>query len=125
MTSADVREKLAQALGVDLIGPERDSELLGEVLPQAPSRWYLTGFLVPIDAGEDQKADIVATEGLDEVSDSGVIDDTAIPEPAAARRVAFQSSMGLSLLVPKDAKELRVAVRWGDYVPLTDGAEPQ
>ena len=33
--------------------------------------------------------------------------------------------MGLSLLVPKDAKELRVTVRWGDYRPLQSGAEEE
>ena len=49
-------------------------------------------------------------------SDAGG-DDDAAPEPAAARRAFFPSSMGLSLLVPRDAKELRVTVRWGDYQP--------
>lgn len=118
MTSVAIREKLVQTLGLDLIGPERDSELLSEVLPQAPSRWYLTGFLVPFDADEGQKTDETATEEIDEVSDSRGADDAAIPESAAARRAVFPSSMGVSLLVPKDAKELHVTVRWGDYTAL-------
>jgi hypothetical protein len=118
MTPADVRRTLVQTIGLDLIGPDRDSTLLNEVLPQAPSRWYLTGFLVPIDADEDQKADESAVEGVDELSDAGGGDDATTPEPAAARRAVFPSSMGLSLLVPKEAKELRVSVRWGDYQPL-------
>src|SRR5262249_43087159 len=109
---------LVQTLGLDLIGPDRGSDLLNEVLPQAPSRWYLTGFLVPIDAEEGQKADEAAVEGVDELSEAGGGDDATTPEPAAARRAVFPSSMGLSLLVPKDAKELRVTVRWGDYRPL-------
>jgi hypothetical protein len=117
MTPVEVRGKLVQALGLDLIGPDRGSELLNEVLPQAPSRWYLTGFLVPIEAGEAQKADETAAEGVDELSDAGGTDDAVAPEPAAARRALFPSSMGLSLLVPKEAKELRVTVRWGDYRP--------
>jgi hypothetical protein len=118
VTTVDVRHDLVQTLGLDLIGPDRGSELLTEVLPQAPSRWYLTGFLVPIDAAEEQKSDEAATEEVDEASDAGGTDDAAIPEPAAARRAVFPSSMGLSLLVPKDAKELHVTVRWGDYQPL-------
>lgn len=118
MKPIDVRRNLVHTLGLDLIGPDRDSDLLAEVLPQAPSRWYLTGFLVPIDAAEDQKIDEAGTEKVDEISDAGGADDAAIPEPAAARRAVFPSSMGLSLLVPKDAKELRVTVRWGDYQPL-------
>jgi hypothetical protein len=110
----DVRRQLVQALGLDLVGPDRGSELLTEVLPQAPSRWYLTGFLVPLDADEQQKADESATEGVDEMNDAG---GAATPEPAAARLAVFPSSMGLSLLVPKEARELRVTVRWGDYRP--------
>src|SRR5436305_8545842 len=115
MKPVEIRRELVHALGLDLIGPDRDSPLLTEVLPQSPSRWYLTGFLVPIDAGEEQKVDESAVEGVDELSDSGGGDDATTPEPAAARRAVFPSSMGLSLLVPKDAKELRVTVRWGDY----------
>ena len=125
MTSADVRRELVQTLGLDLIGPDRDSDLRSEVLPQAPSRWYLTGFLVPIDAAEDQKTDEAADEGVDEVGKGGGVDDDAVPEPAAARRAFFPSSMGLSLLVPKDAKELRVTIRWGDYQPPARPAEAQ
>src|SRR5215831_12496075 len=115
MTPMDVRRKLVDALGLDLIGPDRDSDLLGEVLPQAPSRWYLTGFLVPTEASEAQKADETSAEGVYEQSDAGGTDDATTPEPAAARRGVFPSSMGLSLLVTKEAKELRVTVRWGDY----------
>jgi hypothetical protein len=48
---------LLDALKVDLIGP---SGALGgqlKTLSHAPSRWYLTGFLVPTDADEDQRYD--------------------------------------------------------------------
>src|SRR5262245_1842295 len=125
MKPVEVRHKLVQALGVDLVGPDRGSDLRNDVLPQAPSRWYLTGFLVPIDADEEQKADESAVEGVDELSDAGGADDAVAPEPAAARRALFPSSMGLSLLVPKEAKELRVAVRRGDYRPPADEAATQ
>lgn len=123
MTTIEVRKQLVQTLGLDLIGPDRGSQLLNEVLPQAPSRWYLTGFLVPIDAPDDQKGDATASEGMEEMSDANGTDDAITPEPAAARRAVFPSSMGLSLLVPKEAKELRVTVRWGDYQPVNGPGE--
>lgn len=50
MPAADVRRLPVHTLGLDLIGPDRDFELTAELLPQAPSRRYLTGFLVPLDA---------------------------------------------------------------------------
>jgi hypothetical protein len=50
-TPAEIREDLVRALRLDLVGPGReDDDLAREVLPQAPSRWYLTGFLVPYEA---------------------------------------------------------------------------
>jgi hypothetical protein len=45
MQPVDVRSQLVDALRLDLVGPENGTELEAEVLPQAPSRWYLTGFL--------------------------------------------------------------------------------
>ncbi|MGH7221603.1 MAG: DISARM system helicase DrmA, partial [Gemmataceae bacterium] len=125
MQSIAIRGQLVNALGLDLIGPDRESELSSEVLPQAPSRWYLTGFLVPFDAAEEQKSDEAAEEGIDEIGKGAGVDDDAAPEPAAARRAFFPSSMGLSLLIPKDAKELRVTVRWGDYLPPVKPAVAQ
>jgi hypothetical protein len=117
MTSVEVRKKLVHAVGLDLVGPDReDTDLLGEVLPQAPSRWYITGFRVPTDAAEDDRCDDTADEG-NEAQGNGGIDDNAAPEPAAARKAYFPSSMGMSLLVAKGAKELLVTVRWGDYLP--------
>src|SRR5258705_4753769 len=124
MTSADVRGQLVQALGIDLVGPDRGSPLLNEVLPQSPSRWYLTGFLVPVDADESQKTDETADEKVDGGGD-GTGDDSVTPEQAAARRATFPSSMGLSLLLPAGATELTATVRWGDYhlLDATDSAD--
>ena len=79
MTSHDVRHKLTHALGLDLIGPAHDSELLAEILPQSPSRWYLTGFLVPIDADEDQKTDATSDEEVDSADDKNGTDDAVVP----------------------------------------------
>ncbi len=48
----EVRSQLVDALRLDLVGPDNGSDLEAEILPQAPFRWYLTGFLVPLEAGE-------------------------------------------------------------------------
>src|SRR5438105_7726364 len=115
MNPVDVRKQLIEALRLDLVGPDCGLGTPTEVLPQAPSRWYLTGFLVPIDAEDNQKAEETSTEGLDEVGDAKGLDDAATPEPAAARRAYLPSSIGMSLLVPADTKELTITARWGDY----------
>jgi hypothetical protein len=116
MTSAEVRQRLVDALKLDLVGPENRSDLEAEVLPQAPSRWYLTGFLVPLEAGEAQKSDETANDDFDAPAAGGdaTVDDTT-PEPPAARRAFFPSSIGLSLLVSRQTRKLQVEVNWGDY----------
>jgi Helicase conserved C-terminal domain len=112
----EVRSELVDALRLDLVGPDNGSELEAEILSQAPSRWYLTGFLVPLEAGEAQKSDETADDDIDAPAGGGdAADDDATPEPAAARRAFFPSSIGLSLLVSRETRQLRVEVNWGDY----------
>ena len=62
MKPVNVRRSLVEALRLDLIGPENGTDLEVELLPQAPSRWYLTGFLVPLGAGEAQRSDETAND---------------------------------------------------------------
>ena len=52
-----VRSDLIDALQIDLIGPIGTLGDHQEVLAQLPRRWYLTGFLVPTDADDDQRLD--------------------------------------------------------------------
>jgi hypothetical protein len=115
MTAVQVRQQLVEALDLDLVGPGKDSPLEAEVLSQRPSAWYLTGFLVPFGAEADQRSDETGTEEVSQGSDTGDSDDGNTPEPAAARKAYFPSSIGLSLLVPAQAKQLQVTARWGDY----------
>lgn len=115
MTSVEVRRQLVQALQLDLIGPRAEIGDPNEVLPQRPSSWYLTGFLVPLDADESQRGEETSDEQVDEVSDAGGLDDATPPEPAAARRKYLPSSIGLSVLVSAKTQQLKVTVRWGDY----------
>jgi len=62
MSSAEIREQLVRALELDVVGPAKGHLLEGEVLSQAPSRWYLTGFLVPFQARPEEKEDPAAGE---------------------------------------------------------------
>lgn len=122
MKSVDVRQQLVEALRLDLVGP---GEVIGhaaytlcdanEILPQRPSSWYLTGFLVPSEADPDQKCDEQSADELDGADNNSGGDDAVVPEPAAARVRFLPSSIGASLLVPENSHELRVVVRWGDY----------
>lgn len=128
MTSAEVRDKLIEALQLDLVGPGPGHALESERLWENPSRWYLTGFLVPSDAPEWQRHDPEAEEVLDEVvgADEGVGDDAPEPDKATARKVFLPSSLGISVLVPEGVTAISVEVKWGDYAwtPAPDAEHP-
>jgi hypothetical protein len=115
MTSVEVRRELASALNLDLVGPDDGLGSADEVLSQAPSRWYLTGFLVPLGADASQRVDDDSNEEVDSANDAGGTDDATPNEPASARKRSLPSSIGLSVLVPAATRRLKVRVRWGDY----------
>src|SRR5580658_2961272 len=126
MTSAEVREELVNALDLDLVGPTPEG--LGdpaERLDQPPSRWYLAGFLVPANAAETQANDAeVEDDALETAEPPGATDDDTPRERTAVRERRLPSSIGLSVLLPAEAKHLRVRVTWGDYRPeVVEGAE--
>src|SRR5271170_7457898 len=104
MAPPEVRQQLTEALRLDLVGPEENLGSPDEILPEPPSRWYLTGFLVPLDAGESQKSDETSTDELNTVNDAKGLDDAMAPEPAPARRSSFPSSVGMSFLVKDKVK---------------------
>ena len=61
MTPAAVRDRLLEALRVDLVGPALPDELLD----QNPTCWYLTGFLAPLNASLEQRSDLDANDEPD------------------------------------------------------------
>ena len=104
ITSVQVREKLVDALRLDLIGP---SDTLGdakEALPQSPSRWYLTGFLVPLDAAPEDKSDETANDELDDAGEPGGGDDDDVPEKPAAVHGIFHLPLALACLCPRQQR---------------------
>ncbi|MFN3194045.1 MAG: DISARM system helicase DrmA [Aureliella sp.] len=116
MKPVDVRHHLQQAIQLDLVGPTETLGDLRETLNQMPSRWYLTGFLVPTEADEAQRVDPTSNDELDQAAEPAGLDDDSTPEPVAARRSYLPSSMGLSVLVPKNATELNISVDYGEYL---------
>jgi hypothetical protein len=118
-TSAEVRERIVEALRLDLVGPWAEHELAEERLPgwQRPSNWYLTGFLIPSDTPLEEAADEDVEDDFGDATDATGLAEESHDDRKAAKKSYFPSSMGLSFLVAAAAKELRVLVRWGDYAP--------
>lgn len=122
-TSVDVRRALVDTVRLDLVGPNNDHPFAEELLPESPTKWYLTGYLVPTDAPIEQRFDETSTEEIDAAVDAGGVDENE-PDRAAARRSLFPSSMGLSVLVPDGVTRLKAQVEWGDYEYEGPGSEP-
>lgn len=125
-TSAEVRDRLVDALELDLIGPGPGHPLEAEQLREnePPSRWYLTGFLVPGEAPEAIRFDPQSSEQVDAAGEPGG-DDDANPDGEPARKVFLPSSLGMSVLVPAGVMKLHAEVRWGDYTKVEDPRTPE
>ena len=122
--SISVRSYLTNALRLDLIGPRpQDAELQNERLPQAPSRWYLTGFLVPTNAPDEQRAQDNEEEFDEPVEPSHGSDDSSTPDRGSGKQNFLPSSMGLSIIVDDETTRLDVEVSWGDYEPESNEKE--
>lgn len=132
--SAFIRQQLVVALGNDLIGPRcDDTTRCHEHLPQPPSVWYTTGFLVPHvfqqEAGrtsdEQQSfADLAGEEPSNDAShrlEKQETEDDANDalDQANTRRSWFPSSLGLSFILEKGAT-LVATITWGDYSPRSE-----
>lgn len=137
-TSAQIRQQLVDALRLDLIGPGWDDVARRrERLPQPPSIWYTTGFLVPNtfqeEAGRppDGDAPSYADQAGEDPSNDAAIrqeeregDDDAngSQEESSSKRNWFPSSAGLSLIV-EQGSQIEVTVSWGDYEPPEKGSD--
>ena len=117
MNPLAVRSELVDALQLDLIGPTETLGDKNEVLPQLPSRWYLTGFLVPTDAREEHRTDPTCDDDIDQGAEPAGIDDDHEPDKSAARKSFLPSSMGASVLVSPDVGRLEVRLSYGTYEP--------
>ncbi len=128
--AAAVQSRILDALRLDLVGPRPGEPghdaYTEEILPVSPSKWYLTGFLVPFEAPLEQRSDDDGDDGAPDQATRPVEgDDDNAPEAASARKALFPSSMGLSVLVPRDTSELRVRIAWADYAPVIDAGDEE
>jgi len=124
--SSEVRERLIEALKLDLVGPAAGHALANERLPGwvRPSTWYLTGFLIPSGTAPEKAGDADEDDDLDVISESAGPGEESNEDRKAAKKGFFPSSMGLSFLVPKEAHSVTVIARWGDYAPAeVEGAD--
>ena len=123
-SSLDVREKIVEALHLDLVGPWAGHRHEHERLPGwiRPSGWYITGFLVPAGTPIEDAAAAEADDHIDEVPDSSGLTEESAEDRPAAKKGYFPSSMGLSFLVPHESQSLNVTIRWGDYEYEHDAA---
>ena len=91
-----------------------------EVLPQSPSRWYSDRISRTSRCTSRAAQRRGGRRRLDSAGEPGGDDDSE-PEPsAAAKQKYLPSSIGVSVLLPKEAKTLTVRVTWGDYKLKTD-----
>jgi hypothetical protein len=118
-TSLEVRGRIVNALKLDLVGPLAGDALANECLPGwvRPSNWYLTGFLIPVGTPPEKSSDADEDDDIDVVPETAGLGEESNDERKAAQKAYFPSSMGLSFLVPNDACNITVTVRWGDYTP--------
>ena len=115
--SVAVRQALVEALRLDLVGPTPGDALSEERLPawERPSKWYLTGFLVPAGAPPEQAADADESEEVGETPEAEGDSEDSAEDGKGAKKSRFPSSLGLSFLAPEEMREVEVVVRWGDY----------
>ncbi|TPG55985.1 hypothetical protein EAH89_13705 [Roseomonas nepalensis] len=129
-TAAEVRAHLLTTLRRDLIGPNAsgdDADLSREKLIERPSRWYLTGFIAPEESEAASHGDIAAEQALlDDAMEAegepqpdpvlgGQAEDNSEPDPGAGSRRMQPTSLGLTVLLRPDVREIEAVITWGDY----------
>ena len=118
MNATDVRDRLVEALKLDLVGPWAGHALAEERLPGwvRPSNWYLTGFLIPSGTPPETRADADEDDDMcGEIPASAGLAEESNEERKAAKKGFFPASMGVSFLAPQETRALTLTVRWGDY----------
>ena len=97
--SLEVRERLVEALKLDLVGPWAGHALAEEQLQGwvRPSNWYLTGFLIPSGTPPERSSDPDEDDDFGgEVPNPGGLSEESNEERKAAKKSFLPSSMGLS-----------------------------
>ena len=125
--SIDIRSAIVDVFGRDLVGPgPQDADIARERLNENPSRWYLTGFLAPADdalaqdgargapddASAQEEAETAVIESAEEGA-GGAVGDDELPDAPSTKRRFLPSSIGLTVLLPPEVKEIDARISWG------------
>ncbi len=97
MTSRQARQDLTETLYLDLIGPNNGHDFESELLSETPAAWYLTGYLVPAEAGDDLRLDDSVEDEIDEAPAAGGFDDDSPVDRSASGNNYLPSSMGMNV----------------------------
>lgn len=86
--SLEVRDRLVEALRLDLVGPWVGHALADERLPGwvRPSNWYLTGFLIPTGTPPEKRADADEDDDFELVPESAGLAEESSDERKAAKK---------------------------------------
>ena len=115
-TSAAASFKPWRPILVGPFVPDAHAQGAEEVLPIAPSRWYLTGFLSPQGGRVPDAEDRDSTDDALAAGSETQAEDAGSDEPPPKRPVRFPASMGVSaFLPPGEGDAILVDVWYADY----------
>lgn len=118
---SEVRQKIIDALKMDLMGPQTEKEVLDE----NPKHAYIIGLLAPQsdmsnssdDDTSEQEIEAVISYEDNEDYTAGQDDDN---EPIMTTHFQIPSSIGVSFYVSNQTTTINLDVSWGDYVKSTE-----
>lgn len=115
---AEVRQKIIDAIRIDLIGPLETEEVLNE----NPRYAYIVGMLEPQrdeNATDENEQEIEADIDYEKNEDftAGEDDDN---EPIVTTKFQLPSSIGISFYVESSLDGICLDVTWGDYVKSSE-----
>lgn len=116
-----VRQRIIDAMKVDLMGPLTEKEVLDE----NPKHAYIIGILAPQtdeskgtgDGTSEQEIESVLSYEDGEDYTAGEDDDN---EPITTAHFQIPSSMGISFYIGGGTKEISLDISWGDYFRSTE-----
>src|SRR3954447_3432533 len=109
---ATPRDRLIDALRIELLGPEAPDE----VLKQSPNTRYLVGMLAPGGTPLDPVEDDAMENSEGEEQSDGQVPLAASLDP---------SSIGISFAVESDSPPVPVSLRWGRYEKVEKAEEEE
>lgn len=106
---SEVRQKIIEALRVDLVGPSAKDEVLDE----NPMYEYLTGMLYPNTMCEDIIEQEISEDNFDSNYEPKPDEDDN--EPMISAKFTQQSSIGISFYLKKTTNYIVADISWGEY----------